>query len=110
MLWRPCLYSDSIFSDLSCPIFVLAREDGVRGLIFRPVTARRAVMRTILMTVKIFCYCIFTRSDFFHVIFFPSFFVFYFLHILAADDARKEFNAADTASNDAEREIRFEDS
>ena len=62
------------------------------------------------MTVKIFCYCISTRSDLFHLIFFPSFFVFYFLHILAADDARKEFNSADTASNDAEREIRFEDS
>lgn len=62
------------------------------------------------MTVKIFCYCISTRSDLFHVIFFPPFFVFYFLLILAADDARKEFNAADTASNDAEREIRFEDS
>ena len=60
------------------------------------------------MTVKIFCYCIFTRSDLFHVK--NSFFVFYFLHILAADDARKEFNTAETASNDAEREIRFEDS
>ena len=62
------------------------------------------------MTVIIFCYCIFTRSNFFRVIFFSFVFYFYFLHILAADDARKEFNAADTASNDAEREIRFEDS
>lgn len=51
-------------------------SDGVRGLIFRPVTAHRAVMRTILMTVKIFCYCIFTRSDLFHVK--NSFFVFIF--------------------------------
>lgn len=45
---------------------------------------------------------------FFQVPFFLHFF--FFFHILAADDARKEFNEAETASNDAEREIRFEDS